>query len=627
MKYFKPQIDFRHVLAELSVNRSDPCEVVRELISNSYDALAKNILFSPLEERNGIIFFDDGLGLDTEEKINDITPWEAFFSIGKSTKKKGNGIGYKCQGTKLCFACSRILVATRSGLDDELWQFKLIENPRNNLDASFDISPAHTSDVETTLRDFYSPRISAETDVAIKHLLKFINRTDSKTGTLVVIDNLDTEDFRKHFTFGKQADQSYIFNYIRFYTRHGDIRQLTKKQGFTPNHIKQVSPKINEVSLHIYSNKNEVQIPFGFHYLDTDNHDLNVKLPSQVSRLRDGRFFTRAAKSFSLGSSKYSIVMAIDGNRRAHEEYKYLDRKGKAISGIRLGDHRGVFISVKGIKICKYHELLALIPDYKVLCEGDSQAHYLIILDGDFDLVTNRNSLSTKSFDTLSDPNFIKEIKKFLDEIRRTDKVFSELLARLKKESTENLLNDQIELFNTSRDKLKDRERFRIKDASQETHFFLSPEAGEEYLVGVLYAVLSNLVPKDLPFVDYWRKVLTFSTQGIDSLAMKDSAVHSPLATSNIVSMEYKYEFSNWGPFNHALAVVNYIVAWKVDVDTDRKVRDTFTCFGGIRKHDNPFEWEINAIENDEGGQYDHTVKVICLKTLIEVTFPGVKFT
>lgn len=52
----RPQIEFKHVLGELSVNRNDPCEVLRELISNSYDAGAKNIIYSPIKDRSGFIF-------------------------------------------------------------------------------------------------------------------------------------------------------------------------------------------------------------------------------------------------------------------------------------------------------------------------------------------------------------------------------------------------------------------------------------------------------------------------------------------------------------------------------------------------------------------------------------------
>ena len=69
----RPQIDFKHVLSELSVNRTDPCEVLRELISNSYDAKAGKIWYAPLAHYAGFIFADNGECLSTTEKRNGIT--------------------------------------------------------------------------------------------------------------------------------------------------------------------------------------------------------------------------------------------------------------------------------------------------------------------------------------------------------------------------------------------------------------------------------------------------------------------------------------------------------------------------------------------------------------------------
>src|SRR5690606_7911743 len=361
---------------------------------------------------------------------------------------------------------------------------------------------------------------------------------------------------------------------------------------------------------------------FGFPYLKVKGPDPEVKTPSQVSRLRDGRFYSRAAKRFSISGSYYTIIMALDGNRRAHEEYPNLDRKGKSKSGIKLSEQRGFFISVNGIKICRYMDALANLEGYEVLSEGESPSHYTLILDGEFDLVTNRNSLSKKAFDTLADPELLKEVKKFLDHLKRTDKVFQELLSRLRKESTENKLNEQIEILEHSKNNLKSRERFRIKGRNSEEHLFVSPQPGEEYLVGVLYSSLQNLVPTTSPYKDYWKKIITFSTQGIDSLGLANINSTSPLAEQNIVSVEYKFNFNNYGPFNHALAIVDFIIAWEVDLNEDARVEDDFTCFGSASKTEgNEFEWEIQDIESNDGSQYPKTVKVICLKKLIEATF------
>jgi hypothetical protein len=619
----KPQIEFRHVLGELSVNRNDPCEILRELISNSYDAGAKNLFYAPLIAEKGFVFLDDGSGLSISKKTNGITPWEAFFSIGKSTKKKGSSIGYKCQGSKLCFASSRILVASKANKKDG-WYYKIVDNPRSNLDITFDISPQTSPSVLPSIIEKFFPDLSSDSDAAIAALYNHIEQIGLNTGTLVIIDDLDTEGYGKYFALKKKPEESYVYNYIRFFTRHGDVRRLDKRHGFTQNQILQVSSKIGDAKLTCYTNKKTFEIPHGFPYLEKSN-EVDVKTPALVSRLRDGRFFSRAAKSFQVGGITYSVILAIDGNRRAHEEYQYLDRKGKARSGVRLGDQRGLFISVNGIKICKYLELLESIDDYGILADGDSSSHFCMVIDGEFDLVTNRNSLSKKAFDTLHDPDFIKEIKKFLDNQKRTDPVFSELFSRLKKESTENKLNEQMEILDASRERLKKRERFRIK-TEDKTHLFLSPTPGEEYLVGVLYAMLQNLLPTDSNVKDYWKKIVTFSTQGIDSLGIIDESASSPLNENNIVSVEYKYDFNNSGPFNHALAVVDYIVAWEVELDEGSLVKDTYTCFGSAKKvPGNTFEWIISEIESDEGAVYESVVKVINLRELIKATF-NVKF-
>ncbi|SFZ78783.1 ATP-binding protein [Chitinimonas taiwanensis] len=617
----KPQIEFRHVLGELSVNRNDPCEVLRELISNSYDASAKQIFYAPIKSEDGFIFFDDGHGLDTQKKVNGITPYEAFFSIGKSTKKKGDAIGYKCQGSKLCFACGRILVASKSSGKDSGWSYKIIDNPRKNLDTGFDITPKINSDLSSILTEFVNSP-SAENQQAIDSLLKLVANSDSKTGTLIYIEKLDVENFGRHFTFSKKIEESYVYNYVRFYTRHGDTKWIDKAQGFSANHISQISAKIEPAKFTFYGARKAVDIPYGFPYLETKSADSDIKSPSAVARLRDGRFFTRAAKSFNISGGSYSVMLAIDGNRRAHEEYPNLDRKGKAKSGIRLSEQRGLFISVNGIKICRYPDLLSSLDEYHVLAEGESPMHYTLIVDGEFDLVTNRNSLSKKAFDTLSDPDFLREIKKFLDNVKKGDAVFSELLSRLRRESTENKLNEQMEILDSSISLLKSRERFRVDAPSGESRLFLSPMPGEEYWVGVLYATLGQWVSAENPQVDYWKKVITFSTQGIDSLGLKQESSPSPLAKENIATIEYKYQFSNTGPFNHALAIVDYIIAWEVDVDVNSLAKDTYTCFGSIRPIPNVnFEWEIFNIESDEGGVYKNTVKVICLRDLIKETF------
>lgn len=71
----KPKISYTHALKkEISVNRDDPCEVVHELVSNSYDAEAREIYIWPIPISRSLVFFDIGKGISSKDKTNGITP-------------------------------------------------------------------------------------------------------------------------------------------------------------------------------------------------------------------------------------------------------------------------------------------------------------------------------------------------------------------------------------------------------------------------------------------------------------------------------------------------------------------------------------------------------------------------
>jgi hypothetical protein len=77
----RSRIDFQHMIRELSENRKDSCEVIRELISNSYDADASSIKIFPLLQYQGFIFFDNGIGLSENKEENGIIPYESFGNV------------------------------------------------------------------------------------------------------------------------------------------------------------------------------------------------------------------------------------------------------------------------------------------------------------------------------------------------------------------------------------------------------------------------------------------------------------------------------------------------------------------------------------------------------------------
>ena len=342
-----PKIDYSHVLSELSVNRQDPCELLRELISNSYDAHAKNIWFYPLEQYEGIIFIDDGLGLSiTPEEGKNISNYEAFFSIGKTTKTKGENIGYKCQGSKLCFASSEVTVVSKFN-DNEHWIYKRIDNPRTNLSVLTDITPNKDNDVYNILNGLFS-----EPDLRTKNTLQNIRdiiKPDLlKSSTIIIIKNISVEDYARYYTVRngdkKLMEESYVYNYIRFYTKHGDVRIINNKHGFKEvekQQLDEISKKTKGVNFNVWDGEELKSIDAGYPFIEIDTDIEPPLLASKLSRLRAARFYDRKAKVVRYKGQKYSFILALDGNRRALEKYINLDRQGASKSGLKLTDQRG----------------------------------------------------------------------------------------------------------------------------------------------------------------------------------------------------------------------------------------------------------------------------------------------
>lgn len=423
-----PDISYTHILSELSVNRKDPCEVIRELISNSYDASASRIEIYPLlqPQYKGFIYFDNGTGLSEEEEINGITPYRAFFSIGRSTKIPGEFIGYKCQGSKLCFASQKITLITRCK-NEANWRSISIDDPKSKLNQNYDIqSQTDCSPWETVNNLFTQPNKGTVNIIENLNQEFFVNRFSQ--GAMIIVHKLEVENFSDFYDSEEDgiAKWSYLKNYIHFNTKHGDMRIIRPAETDFPDtqsvSFKQSLGYNEDCELYLWTKKKVEhkldQVKAGYPYLPKPDEDkLQIKSPARISKLNDGRFFGRGAATFRFQDTTYCLTLAIDGNRRALDKYEELDRKGKKKSGIRLTDQRGTFICSDGVKICEYNELFehSKLEDYAVLGTASGQSHYIFMINGTFDVVTNRNSLTDASLSILKDDSFIDKIKHFFD--------------------------------------------------------------------------------------------------------------------------------------------------------------------------------------------------------------------
>jgi hypothetical protein len=126
----KPSVKDAYEFLEIMNDFTDPREVIREAISNSYDAEAKKLEIEIIRfQESGnpelkIIIKDDGEGMIGEPQNSDekkIPNIMAFFSLGDSTRrsydpttweKKSAGIGTKGHGAKIFYKSKVVEVET-----------------------------------------------------------------------------------------------------------------------------------------------------------------------------------------------------------------------------------------------------------------------------------------------------------------------------------------------------------------------------------------------------------------------------------------------------------------------------------------------------------------------------------
>ncbi|XGI83051.1 ATP-binding protein [Halorutilales archaeon Cl-col2-1] len=100
-----PKVNEVNEFLEIASDFEDPLEVIRESLSNAYDADAGRfeITIRTRDEGADIVLEDDGNGMDKDDL-------ESFFDLGNSNKE--DGIGYKGHGTKIFYKSDQIRVET-----------------------------------------------------------------------------------------------------------------------------------------------------------------------------------------------------------------------------------------------------------------------------------------------------------------------------------------------------------------------------------------------------------------------------------------------------------------------------------------------------------------------------------
>lgn len=205
MEKYKPQVKDISLFKEIAQNIINPLEILREAISNSHDAEAKNISIIIYRNDSGkfiIEIQDDGKGM----RLEDI---HRFFNLGDSNKG-AIGIGEKGLGTKTYLKSKRIILNTQTK-DNEAYKV-IMDEPWKSL--CNNILPEYTVE---------------------KNDLKVGN-----IGTSVIIEDYIIDNPEKYFNF------EIIKDYILWFTAAGSFKTYFANYMELHKYIKnmQIAPRI-----------------------------------------------------------------------------------------------------------------------------------------------------------------------------------------------------------------------------------------------------------------------------------------------------------------------------------------------------------------------------------------------
>lgn len=361
-----PKVDETQEFIEIANDFTNPLELVREAISNSFDAKASRIevLFSVLTEYGEKILEirikDDGIGMD-------VTRLQSFFDLGNSFSR-GNpeSIGEKGHGTKVYFNSSYIEVVTvRNGIKLKAW----VKEPYK------------------TLFDRKIPIINVIEE-----------ESEIPDGTEIIIKGYNNNR-RDKFT------HEILKDYIMWFTKFGSIEM---QFGIEKN---------KDVKLLLKGLNRDIpeEIHFG-HYFPSDSKSVVDLFEEHMVKAPDFycKKIIKKGQLKNFPEVKYEAIFCIEGNRIKQNYNPMLRRRGfQAPEGAYTVQERyGLWLCKDFIPIQRKNEWITK--------KGSEYTKFHAFFNcQDFRLTANRGSIENTPSEVMQDIK--KEIESIYDEIVGSD--------------------------------------------------------------------------------------------------------------------------------------------------------------------------------------------------------------
>ena len=484
-----PTVNQVHTFIEIANDFENCLDLVREAISNSFDADATEISidFSITEEHGEsilkIVLTDDGTGMDKQEL-------KAFFDLGNSPRRgDDNKIGEKGHGTKIYFNSQKVVVKTSDGTSQRVAE---MDQPMRTL---------HNGKIPTV-------KVTSPSQMNLPEMSLL-------PGTKITIWGYNNNQL-------DQFTHEIIRDYIKWFTRAGSIQWVFDSEFENPVCIYLKGLNRDE---------DDFEKLDPWHQFGEESPSVDALLATHSVNAPDYycRRIVRKGNLESRPDIEYHAVFSIEGSQVKYAYNKMLSRQGRR-GAYKVQDRYGLWLCKDFIPIQRKNEWL---PTEKTEW---TRLHAFINCQA-FQLTANRGSVENTQSEILADLH--KEIKKIYEDIKASDdwKMLRELDASASAHRTSERERRD---FDRRRQRLN-----RAKVAQYKGVTLIEPQ--RESGVFALFLQLSILKPSLFPF-----EVLDYDThQGIDVIVKGDNTtpiVHAPLfyvEFKHQLGREFNHSFDN----------------------------------------------------------------------------------
>jgi Histidine kinase-, DNA gyrase B-, and HSP90-like ATPase len=567
--------DIRNLVRELSENKVNALEVVREAISNAKDHGARRVWIKTTKDQRNevtIVLGDDGEGMDGARL-------EAFWGVGASKKPDAQqSIGYKGHGTKLYFDCRRLSVATRTAAANP-WRTTTLEMPYERAEIELPEGTLRTGD-------------PLEREIEEMGL-------EGTTGTVILIEQVRFEDR------SELLDRLKVESYCDWFTAVGDIRAGLFQQRIEFHRaIEKGDPLLEELRLHegalrpievrLRVNGEKTYLPIGLGPSARDKNFLSAwgddvkEFKAQPALLAYGHRFADQYESAGAGRMRddksaicltqpatwttedgLGIVARIEGHRRQLDTY--LEAKWQGHPGVYGFEERfGLWLCRDFIPVTQRNDLLRKALDeasgQKLRFELNNLRNWKVFVNHQsFRLTANRNDVSNR---VTLDAKVVEALVTVLREALR-HKGFQDWVERLKKATLERRKDRELKYMQerldevhqwieskTKKDGIDPMDVTGLPELEENYSLLLKAPRSEQELFYV-YGLLAGRFEMPIHVIEY------DASEGVDAIGKlrepKLLAERRPL-----VRVEFKLEVAADNPIHHFFDAIDVIICWSV---------------------------------------------------------------